>query len=80
MPVGVKVVLESPGSSEQNEEEESPDMDLDFLDDYDSEEDRRQKKKKKVYDSTSGRVMFCGCVLYMYLCCWFTINCHQKFH
>ena len=48
MPVGVKVVLESPGSSEQNEEEESPEMDLDFLDDYDSEEERRQKKKKKV--------------------------------
>lgn len=47
MPVGSKVVLESPGSSEHNEEEESPDMDMDYLDDYDSDEEKRSHRKRK---------------------------------
>ena len=56
MPAGARVVLESPGSSEMNEEDESPEMDLDYLDEYDSEEERKQKKKKKVSIS-------CMCIL-----------------
>ena len=52
MPAGTKVVLESPGSSEVNEEVESPDMDMDYLEDYDSEEERKQKKKKKVHEQS----------------------------
>ena len=48
MPVSVRVALESPVSSEMNEEEESPDADLDFMDEYDSEEERKQRKRKKV--------------------------------
>lgn len=40
-----RVPLESPGSSEMNEEEESPDADYD-LDDYDSEEEKRKKKRR----------------------------------
>ena len=47
MPVGSKVVLESPGSSEQNEEEESPDLDVDYLEDYDSDEEKRPHRRKK---------------------------------
>ena len=47
MPMGSKVVLESPGSSEQNEEEESPDLDVDYLEDYDSDEEKRSHRKKK---------------------------------
>jgi len=31
-----------------NEEDESPEADLDYLDEYDSEEERRQRRKKKV--------------------------------
>lgn len=57
MPAGARVVLESPGSSEMNEEDESPEMDMDYLDEYDSEEERKQKKKKKVDIS-------CMCVPY----------------
>lgn len=45
MPVVPRVPLESPGSSEMNEEEESPDADYD-LDDYDSEEEKRKKKRR----------------------------------
>ena len=40
-----RVPLESPASSELNEEEESPDADYD-LDDYDSEEEKRKKKRR----------------------------------
>ena len=40
-------VLESPGSSELNEEEESPEPDADYMEEYDSEEDRKQKKKRR---------------------------------
>ena len=47
MSMGSKVVLESPGSSEQNDEEESPDMDVDYLEDYDSDEEKRSHRKKK---------------------------------
>ena len=47
MPVSVRVPLESPVSSEMNEEEESPDADLDYLDEYDSEEERKTKRKKR---------------------------------
>lgn len=47
MPAGSKVVLESPGSSELNEEEESPDMDMDYMEDYDSDEEKRSHRKKK---------------------------------
>ena len=56
MPMGSKVVLESPGSSEHNEEEESPDMDMDYLDDYDSDEERRSHRKKK----RVSRIVMCG--------------------
>lgn len=45
LPVVPRVPLESPGSSEMNEEEESPDADYD-LDDYDSEEEKRKKKRR----------------------------------
>jgi hypothetical protein len=40
-----RVPLESPASSELNEEEESPDADYD-LEDYDSEEEKRKKKRR----------------------------------
>ena len=43
---GVRVAVESPVSSELNEEEESPEPDVDYLDDYDSEEERKQKRRK----------------------------------
>ena len=56
MPVGSKVVLESPGSSEHNEEEESPELDMDYLEDYDSDEEKRPHRKKK-------RVSLTSCVL-----------------
>ncbi len=39
--------LESPGSSELNEEEESPEPDVDYMDEYDSEEEKKQKRKKR---------------------------------
>jgi hypothetical protein len=42
----LRVVLESPGSSELNEEE-SPEADADYLDEYDSEEERKLKKKRR---------------------------------
>jgi len=48
MPASTRVPLESPASSEMNEEDESPEADLDYLDEYDSEEERRQRRKKKV--------------------------------
>lgn len=48
LPGVVRVPLESPVSSEMNEEEESPDADLDYLDEYDSEEEKKQRRKKKV--------------------------------
>jgi hypothetical protein len=38
--------MESPISSEMNEEESE--KDVDFVDDYDSEEEKRQRKKRKV--------------------------------
>lgn len=46
LPAVPRVPLESPASSELNEEEESPDADYD-LDDYDSEEEKRNKKKRR---------------------------------
>lgn len=45
IPVVPRVPLESPVSSEMNEEDESPDADYD-LDDYDSEEEKRKKKRR----------------------------------
>ena len=52
--------LESPGSSELNEEEESPEPDVDYMDEYDSEEEKKQKKKKrpppKIRSSTTNNV------------------------
>ena len=45
LPVVPRVPLESPASSEMNEEEESPDADYD-LEDYDSEEEKRKKKRR----------------------------------
>jgi len=45
--VNVRTTLESPGSSELNEEEESPEPDADYMEEYDSEEERKQKKKKR---------------------------------
>lgn len=44
---GSRSVLESPVSSELNEEDDSPEPDVDYMEDYDSEEDRKQKKKKR---------------------------------
>ena len=38
-------LVETSESSEGNEEE-SPDVDVDYMEDYDSEEERRQRKKK----------------------------------
>lgn len=43
--VAARVPLESPASSEMNEEEESPDADYD-LDDYDSEEEKKKRKRR----------------------------------
>lgn len=40
-----RVAMESPISSEMNEES---DPDVDFMEDYDSEEDRRSRRKRKV--------------------------------
>ena len=48
-----RVPLESPASSELNEEEESPDADYD-LDDYDSEEEKRKKKRRPPPKSTKS--------------------------
>ena len=45
LPTGVRVSMESPHSSEINEES---DNDADYLDEYESEEERRSKRKKKV--------------------------------
>ena len=49
------MLMESPISSEMNEEES--DKDQDFVDDYESEEEKRQQKKRKkvktVYRGTS---------------------------
>lgn len=42
----VRTVLESPGSSEMNEEE-SPEPDADYMEEYDSEEERKLKKRKR---------------------------------
>ena len=47
VPTSGRVLMESPISSEMNEEDS--DKDQDFIDDYDSEEERRQKKKKRVW-------------------------------
>ena len=47
--------MESPISSEMNEEES--DKDMDFIDEYDSEEEKRLKKKRKVF-LTKIRQMF----------------------
>ena len=46
LPAGVRVSMESPHSSEINEES---DNDADYLDEYESEEERRTKRKKKVF-------------------------------
>ena len=48
LPAGVKVSMESPHSSEINEES---DNDADYLDEYESEEERRSKRKKKVFNN-----------------------------
>ena len=53
LPVVPRVPLESPASSELNEEEESPDADYD-LDDYDSEEEKRKKKRRPPPKSTKS--------------------------
>ena len=56
LPAVPRVPLESPASSEMNEEEESPDADYD-IDDYDSEEEKRKKKRRpppKSNRSSSG--------------------------
>lgn len=45
---GGRSSLESPGSSELNEEEESPEPDADYMEEYDSEEERKQKRKKRL--------------------------------
>ena len=45
MPAVPRIPLESPASSEMNEEDESPDADYD-LEDYDSEEEKRKKKRR----------------------------------
>lgn len=42
----LRSALESPGSSELNEEE-SPEPDADYMEEYDSEEERKLKKKKR---------------------------------
>ncbi len=47
MVVGPRTAIESPGSSELNEEEDSPEPDVDYMDEYDSEEERKQKRKKR---------------------------------
>lgn len=39
--------MESPGSSELNEEDDSPEPDGDYMEEYDSEEERKLKKKKR---------------------------------
>ena len=45
---GGRSSLESPESSELNEEEESPEPDADYIEEYDSEEERKQKRKKRL--------------------------------
>lgn len=45
---GGRSSLESPSSSELNEEEESPEPDADYIEEYDSEEERKQKRKKRL--------------------------------
>lgn len=42
----LRAVLESPGSSELNDEE-SPEPDVDYMEEYDSEEERKLKKKRR---------------------------------
>lgn len=42
----LRATLESPGSSELNEEE-SPEPDADYMEDYDSEEERKLKRKRR---------------------------------
>lgn len=54
MAAGSRVSMESPHSSEINEES---DNDADYLDEYESEEERRTKRKKKV------GFMFSRCVV-----------------
>ena len=49
---GVRNSLESPGSSELNDEEESPEPDVDYLDEYDSEEERKQRRRKRPLPKT----------------------------
>lgn len=44
--VSSRVAMESPISSEMNEE--TSDKEMDFVDDYDSEEEKKQRKKRKV--------------------------------
>ena len=67
MPVSARVALESPVSSEMNEEDESPEADLDYLDEYDSEEARRQRKKRKVQlllMIVCHFIVYCLCVVF----------------
>ena len=44
--MSTRSTMESPISSELNDEESE--KDLDFLEEYDSEEEKKQKKKRKV--------------------------------
>lgn len=68
MPVSTRVALESPVSSEMNEEDESPEADLDYLDEYDSEEERRQRKKRKVHFFQLLLMIVCHFSRYMMYC------------
>ena len=43
----LRSALESPGSSELNEEESPDPPDADYMEEYDSEEDRKLKRKKR---------------------------------
>lgn len=50
-----RVALESPMSSEINEES---DQDIDFVEEYDSEEERRPRRKKKVNTPNGMKLLF----------------------
>lgn len=76
MPVSTRVALESPVSSEMNEEDESPEADLDYLDEYDSEEERRQRKKRKVlFDTHYSSPTAISVIMYCYVLC---PGCNQE--
>ena len=67
MPAGSRVLLESPASSELNEEDESPEVEVDFMDDYDSEEERKQRRRSRKVSffskQLSLRALFVFCLL-----------------